>query len=58
MLDLLRAGECYQVNLTRRLSTERSLDAVALYREVVRRHPAPFAAFLRVEHNGTPVTVV
>ena len=58
VLDLLRAGECYQVNLTRRLSTERSLDAVALYREVVRRHPAPFAAFLRVEHNGTPVTVV
>jgi len=58
VLDLLRAGECYQVNLTRRLSTDASLDPVTLYREVVRRHPAPFTAFLRVDHDGSPITVV
>src|SRR5262249_56178826 len=50
--------EGYEGNVRGRLSTDRSLDAVALYREVVRRHPAPFTAFLRVEHDGTPITVV
>ena len=58
VLDLLRAGECYQVNLTRRLSTDESLDPVALYHEIVHRHPAPFTAFLRVDHDGVPITVV
>jgi para-aminobenzoate synthetase component 1 len=58
VLGLLRAGECYQVNLTRRLTADVALDPVALYGEVVRRHPAPFTGFLRVDHGGAPVTVV
>jgi para-aminobenzoate synthetase component 1 len=58
VLDLLRAGECYQVNLTRRLTADEPLDAVALYGELVRHHPAPFTAFLRVDCDGSPITVV
>jgi len=40
--ELLRAGECYQVNLTRRLVFDASPDATALFFAVSRANPAPF----------------
>ena len=58
VLELLRAGECYQVNLTRRLTCDRALDPVALYGAVARRHPAPYTAMLRLPDLGPGVAVV
>ena len=43
ILELLRAGECYQVNLTRRLRFDRAPDPVQLFGALTRRHPAPHA---------------
>jgi para-aminobenzoate synthetase component 1 len=39
----LRAGECYQVNLTRRLTCDRALDPIALYTALESTNPAPYA---------------
>jgi len=47
IVELVRAGECYQVNLTRRLTSDGPADPRALFAAVVRRHPAPHAALLR-----------
>lgn len=44
--EFIRAGDCYQVNLAIRFSGSYSGDALALYRHLSRRHPAPFAGFL------------
>lgn len=41
----LQAGDCYQVNLTRRLDTEPA-DPVALFRALTANAPAPHAALL------------
>jgi para-aminobenzoate synthetase component 1 len=43
---LLDAGECYQVNLTRRLSSPRAADPRALFCALHRENPAPHAALL------------
>jgi para-aminobenzoate synthetase component 1 len=47
IVELIRAGDCYQVNLTRRLTSDGPADPRALFAAVVRRHPAPHAALLR-----------
>jgi para-aminobenzoate synthetase component I len=47
VVELVRAGECYQVNLTRRLTSDGPADPAALFGAIVRRHPAPHAALLR-----------
>src|SRR5207244_516916 len=47
IIDLVRAGECYQVNLTRRLTSDGPADPRALFGALVRHHPAPHAALLR-----------
>ncbi|HEV7534819.1 MAG TPA: anthranilate synthase component I family protein, partial [Acidimicrobiia bacterium] len=47
IVDLVHAGECYQVNLTRRLTSEGAADPLALFGALVRQHPAPHAALLR-----------
>ncbi len=47
ILEHIRAGDCYQVNLTRRLTLDHPLDPVALFAELEVRNPAPQAAFLR-----------
>ena len=47
IVDLVRAGQCYQVNLARRLTSERAADPIALFSALVRQHPAPHAALLR-----------
>ncbi|HEX2393582.1 MAG TPA: aminodeoxychorismate synthase component I [Solirubrobacterales bacterium] len=43
----LAAGESYEVCLTDQISTAASPDPFALYRQLRRANPSPFAAFLR-----------
>jgi len=52
IIELIRAGECYQVNLTRRLTSGVAADPVALFGALVRHHPAPHAALLRCGDVG------
>lgn len=40
-------GDCYQVNLTRRLETEATADPAQLFHALTRSHPAPHAGLLR-----------
>jgi para-aminobenzoate synthetase component 1 len=58
ILELLRAGECYQVNLTRRLTSDRPLDAAGLFDRIARTHQAPHLGFLRVRLPGTGAVAV
>jgi para-aminobenzoate synthetase component 1 len=46
VLELLRAGECYQVNLTRQLTADGAPDPIALYDALARINPAPHAALV------------
>jgi anthranilate/para-aminobenzoate synthase component I len=46
VLELLRAGECYQVNVTRQLTADGAPDPMALYDELGRINPAPHAALI------------
>ncbi|HMG28141.1 MAG TPA: anthranilate synthase component I family protein [Acidimicrobiia bacterium] len=46
------AGDCYQVNLTRRLTSARAVDPVALFAALEHANPSPHGAFLRV--GATP----
>jgi para-aminobenzoate synthetase component 1 len=58
VLDLLRAGECYQINVTRRLTCDDALDPVALHAALVRAHPAPHPALLHLPALGPGTAVV
>jgi para-aminobenzoate synthetase component 1 len=42
--ELLAAGECYQVNLTRRVTFDTAVDPYALFTALTRVNPAPHAA--------------
>ncbi len=44
VFELLDAGECYQVNITRRLTSPGPADPIALYDALERANPAPHAA--------------
>jgi para-aminobenzoate synthetase component 1 len=44
----LHEGNCYQVNLTRRLECATALDPIALYSALRRHNPAPHAALIRI----------
>jgi para-aminobenzoate synthetase component 1 len=44
ILELLEAGECYQVNLTRRLVTPHAADPLDLYDALACANPAPHAS--------------
>jgi para-aminobenzoate synthetase component 1 len=44
ILELLAAGECYQVNLTRRLAAPRAADALDLYDALALANPAPYSS--------------
>jgi len=46
VLELLRAGECYQVNVTRQLTADRAPDPISLYDSLARVNPAPHAALI------------
>jgi para-aminobenzoate synthetase component 1 len=58
VLDLLRAGECYQVNLTRRLTCDDALDPIALHGALARAHPSPHPALLHLPALGPGTAVV
>lgn len=49
ILEHLLDGDCYQVNLTRRLQARATADPVQLFRALTRQHPAPHAALLRFD---------
>ncbi len=48
ILRNLRDGDCYQVNLTRRLETDAAVDPVDLFRAIVAGNPSPHAALVRI----------
>jgi para-aminobenzoate synthetase component 1 len=45
VIEYIRAGDCFQVNLSQRLLTAATLPPLELYRRLRERNPAPFAAF-------------
>ena len=48
VVGLIEAGECYQVNLTRRLTCPLRADPIGLFAGLVRLNPAPHAALVRL----------
>jgi para-aminobenzoate synthetase component 1 len=52
VIDLIEAGECYQVNLTRRLSCPLRADPLGLFGGLVRLNPAPHAALVRFGNSA------
>ncbi|MCZ7526872.1 MAG: anthranilate synthase component I family protein [Acidimicrobiia bacterium] len=52
IIALIEAGDCYQVNLTRRLTWERPADPVALFARLQEVNPAPHAALLHLRGVG------
>lgn len=44
----LRAGETYQLNLTRTLHAEGAVDPVSVFARVARRHDVPYAGVVRI----------
>jgi para-aminobenzoate synthetase component I len=48
IMDYIRAGDCYQVNLAQRLSCKAEGDDWAAYRALRRLSPAPCSAYLRL----------
>jgi para-aminobenzoate synthetase component 1 len=47
IVDHIEAGDCYQVNLTRRLTCDQPADPVALWNALETGNPAPHASFFR-----------
>ncbi len=56
--DLLDDGECYQVNLTRRISHARPLDPIRLFSRLWEHNPAPHAALVMFGTRGPAVAIV
>ena len=54
ILDYIAAGDCYQVNLARRLRFQCQASSLDMYQQLVNRHPAPFGALIR----AGPIDVV
>jgi para-aminobenzoate synthetase component 1 len=50
VVGLIEAGECYQVNLTRRLMCPHPADPIGLFAGLLRINPAPHAALIRLGH--------
>ena len=50
--DHLRAGDCYQVNLTRRLSSPEAVDPRSLFAALAQANPAPHALLLDLRSTG------
>ena len=48
ILELIRAGEVYQVNFSQRIEGPWAGDAIGLLERVVERNPAPFGALVRL----------
>jgi para-aminobenzoate synthetase component 1 len=49
VLEHLRAGDCYQVNLTRRLEWPVAADPVALFASLCAQNPAPYLSLVRLQ---------
>lgn len=47
VLDYIAAGDCYQVNLARRLTLQCQASSLDVYRQLVDRHPAPLGGLIR-----------
>ncbi len=59
ILDLIADGQCYQVNLSRQIKWEKSVDARALHRALSIANPAPHASLIILPgENNEPITVV
>jgi para-aminobenzoate synthetase component I len=58
VVALIEAGECYQVNLTRRLTWDEPTDPVALHGALARVNPAPHAALCPVPRPGAGTAYV
>jgi para-aminobenzoate synthetase component 1 len=52
ILEHLRAGDCYQVNLTRRLTAGATVDPLDLFRVLGDTHPAPHEALIHIDGIG------
>ncbi len=48
ILQHLSDGDCYQVNLARRLETDSRVDPIDLFRAIVSGNPSPHAALVRI----------
>jgi para-aminobenzoate synthetase component 1 len=57
VLDRVRAGDCYQVNLTRRLEWDAAPDPHALFGALAVRGPAPHATLLQLPLASGPAAV-
>jgi len=55
---LIEAGDCYQVNLARRLTCTRAADPVALLAALERANPAPHLGMVRLAVPGRPPVAV
>jgi para-aminobenzoate synthetase component 1 len=59
IVEHIEAGDCYQVNLTRRLTCHRDADPVALWNALESGNPAPHGSFLRTgAESGVELSVV
>ena len=59
IIELLEAGDCYQVNLTRRLEWNRAADPLALFAALGTANPAPHASLVVLPRDGhDPIAVV
>jgi len=58
VLEHIRAGDCYQVNLTRTLAWDATPDPLALFGALTVRGPAPHATLVQLPLATGPVAVV
>jgi para-aminobenzoate synthetase component 1 len=58
VLEHIRAGDCYQVNLTRTIEWDATPDPLAMFFALAGRRPAPQASLLRLPGRDGTVTVV
>jgi para-aminobenzoate synthetase component 1 len=59
IIELIEVGECYQVNLTRRLTWDHAADGLALHHALAKRNPAPHAGLFALPRpDAGPLVVV
>ena len=49
VIELIKAGDVFQANLSQRLLTPATIDPLSLYERLRSRNPAPFAAYYAVD---------
>ena len=52
VLDYIRAGDCYQINLTQRFQARFSGSPWQAYQQARRACPTPYSGFIRTEHGA------